>query len=252
MLDPTERAAVATRFGVPDVQVLRDHLIAHLLAVLAQRLGDRVIFFGGTALALTHLPGGRLSEDIDLFAVPSRAAVVADLERDLVTGVRREYGGLAWEPAPTAIDGATPAILRSPGGLVVRVQLLDPVGYPSWPTERRQLVRRYSDVPITSLDVLTRSAFAASKTAAWHDRRAPRDLYDLWGLAQVGALDSDAAHLFARFGPTGHAPSGWMFDRPPNENDWEVQLAGQTKIAVPPDEALMAVREAWATATGTQ
>lgn len=56
MLDPAEAAAVAEEFGVSDEQVRRDHLLSHLLAVLAQRLPEAVVFFGGTALARTHLP----------------------------------------------------------------------------------------------------------------------------------------------------------------------------------------------------
>ena len=102
MLDPGEAAAVAERFGVADVQVRRDHLLSHLLAVLSSRLSEAVVFFGGTALARTHLPGGRLSDDLDLYAVPSRSAVVTELEQALVTGVRREYGRLTWQPPRSA------------------------------------------------------------------------------------------------------------------------------------------------------
>lgn len=72
MRDPAEGAAVAEKFGVSDEQVRRDHLLSHLLAVLARDLPDAVVFFGGTAFARTHLPEGRLSEDLDLFAVPRR------------------------------------------------------------------------------------------------------------------------------------------------------------------------------------
>lgn len=64
-----ERAEIAQRFGVAPEQVERDHLISHLLAFLSQNFGDRIHFIGGTALARTHLPEGRLSEDIDLIAI---------------------------------------------------------------------------------------------------------------------------------------------------------------------------------------
>lgn len=46
-------------------------------------------------------------------------------------------------------------------GLVVKVQLLKSDGYPPWPTEVRSLDQR--------------------------------DLWDLWALAGVGAIDADAA-----------------------------------------------------------
>lgn len=246
MLDPGEAAAVADRFGVADLQVRRDHLLSHLLAVLSSRLPEAVVFFGGTALARTHLPDGRLSEDLDLYAVPSRSAVVAELERALVTGVRREYGRLTWDPPLSAVRDVDPAVLRSADGLTVRVQLLDPAHLPAWPTERRALVQRYTDAPPADLTVPTLPAFAVAKTAAWHDRHAPRDLYDLWGLARLGALDAAAGRLFTRLGPTGQPPKSWMFDTPPTAADWTAQLGGQTRVAVGPAEALTVVREAWA------
>jgi len=249
VLDPQEAAATAEQFGVQRVDVLRDHLISHLLAVLAPRLGDRLVLFGGMALARTHLPAGRLSEDVELFAVPSRARLVADLERVLATGVRREYGVLVWEPAPSAVDGSTVAVLRSVAGLVVRVRLLDPAGHAPWPTEHRELVQRYSDVPAARFHVPTRAASAAS-TTAWHTGGAVRDLYDLWGLARAGALDVGAADLFARLGPTGRRPSAELFDRAPAAADWQTQLAGQTRAAVASEEALATVRDAWVAVAG--
>ena len=63
-----ERDSVTRQFGVSTEQVERDHLISHVLAFLGANLGDRVHFIGGTALARTHLPAGRLSEDIDIMA----------------------------------------------------------------------------------------------------------------------------------------------------------------------------------------
>ncbi len=62
-----------------------------------------------------------------------------------------------------------------------------------------------------------------------------------------GALDSAAADLFAKHGPTGHPPRPWMFSHPPALADWTAQLGGQTRIEIGPDEALSIVREAWAT-----
>lgn len=68
-MDPDEREAVAAQFGASTEQVERDHLISHLLAYLSRTFSDRIHFIGGTALARSHLPDGRLSEDIDLIAV---------------------------------------------------------------------------------------------------------------------------------------------------------------------------------------
>ncbi len=250
MLDPAEAAAVAAEFGVADEQVRRDHLLSHLLAALARRIPAGVVFFGGTALARTHLPDGRLSEDLDLLAVPRRGDVVADVEKVLADGVRREYGRLTWDPPLSSVRDVDPAVLRSADGLTVRVQLLDARQHLAWPTERRALMQRYSDAPPATLPVPTLAGFAAAKTIAWHDRHAPRDLYDLWGLAALGALDARAAELFAALGPTGNAPRSWMFTDPPTEDNWTTQLGGQTRIAVCPVDALALVREAWTAAAG--
>ncbi len=144
MLDPTEATEAAEQFRADDLQVRRDHLLSHLLAVIGRLFADRLVFFGGTALARTHLPDGRLSEDLDLIALPVRAALATELERVLVTGVRRDYGTLTWDPPLQSVIGATPGVLRTSDGLSVRIQLLDSAGYPRWPTERRQLVNRHS------------------------------------------------------------------------------------------------------------
>lgn len=245
MLDPAEAAAVAAQFGVADLQVRRDHLLSHLLAALSMQAAEHVVFWGGTALARTHLPDGRLSEDLDLLSTGRRHDAAAALEAVLAVGVRREYGRLTWDPPLRAVHGAQPAVLRSSDGMVVRVQLLDPAGYPPWPTETRSLVQRYADVRPARLAVPTRPAFVAAKTMAWHDRGEPRDLYDLWGLAQIGAIDPDSAAMFARWGPTGKAPRKWMFERPPAAADWQTQLGGQTRIAVDPDTAAKDVWAAW-------
>ena len=72
MLDPRDLAEVATTFGVAEPQVRRDHLIGHVLAALTTVDEPSLVFFGGTALTWTHLPSGRLSEDIDLYVAGRR------------------------------------------------------------------------------------------------------------------------------------------------------------------------------------
>lgn len=134
MLDQAEAATVAEQFSVADEQVRRDHLLSHLLAVLSRQLPGAVMCFGGAALPRTYLPDGRLSEDLDLYAVPRRVDVVADVEKVLAAGVRREYGRLNWDPPLSSVRDVDPAVLRTTDGLTVRVQLLDPAHYPAWPT----------------------------------------------------------------------------------------------------------------------
>ncbi|HYJ70760.1 MAG TPA: nucleotidyl transferase AbiEii/AbiGii toxin family protein [Nocardioidaceae bacterium] len=247
MLDPAEAAQVRERFGVDDLQVRRDHLLSHLLAALSRHAAERVIFFGGTALGRTHLTDVRLSEDLDLIAISRRSDVAELLERRLAAAVRREYGQLRWEPPLTQVRGAEPAVLVSPDGLTVRIQLLSGTGYEPWPTELRDLEHRYADAPPARLRVPTLPAFVAWKTVAWADRQLPRDLYDLWALAERGAIDAVARDLYVKHGPTGSPPAGWLFDDAPSESDWRLQLGGQTRLAIGPAEAASCVRAAWRT-----
>ncbi|MGB3171767.1 MAG: nucleotidyl transferase AbiEii/AbiGii toxin family protein [Rhodococcus sp. (in: high G+C Gram-positive bacteria)] len=50
--------------------------------------------------------------------------------------------------------------------------------------------------------VPTRPAFVAGKTATWCDRRASRDLWDLWALSRIDAFEPEVADLYRNFGPT--------------------------------------------------
>lgn len=95
MIDRSEFSAVAAQFGAPDSQVIRGHLISHLLAAIAEWPGaDGVTFFGGTALCRTWLPDLRLSEDIDLLLnTPTEGE---DLRRHVSRRLRREFPNLEW------------------------------------------------------------------------------------------------------------------------------------------------------------
>lgn len=250
MLDLDEADAVAEQFGVAHAQVQRDHLISHMLAALSAQVREQVVFFGGTALSRTYVPDGRLSEDIDLLAVGSRAVVAARMEADLIRALRREFPGLYWDPRLSEVRDTEPAVLRSPDGLGVRVQLLSPIGYAAWPVEQRDLMQRYSDAPPARLAVPTAAAFAAWKAAAWFDRKAARDLYDLWTLAEAGLITAEAGALFARFGPTNRPPSADMYLEPLDEGRWRRDLSGQVHLRVTATEALAVVRASWRAATG--
>jgi hypothetical protein len=111
VLDPDERDSVATQFDVAIEQVERDHVISHLLAFLSRDFGDRIHFIGGTALARTHLPDGRLSEDIDLIAVGSRKDVASDLDAALPAH-SSTLGRLTIESALPATVNTRPVLLR--------------------------------------------------------------------------------------------------------------------------------------------
>jgi predicted nucleotidyltransferase component of viral defense system len=202
---------VAQQFGVAAEQVERDHLISHLLGFLSREFGDRFHFIGGTALARTHLPDGRLSEDIDLIAIADRKGVATDLDAALPRSLARTHGRLTLESDLSGAPDTRPTILRTAAGRSVRLQLLSARDRVVWPNERRALVQRYTDAPPAELLVPTLPAFAASKTSTWTDRHAARDLWDLWALNTIGAIDSAAVDLFRRYGPTNQPPADHMF-----------------------------------------
>lgn len=108
-----------------------------------------------------------------------------------------------------------------------------------------QIEQRYSDAPPARLRVLTAAAFAAAKLAAWSDRGAPRDLYDLWALAEAGKIDRDAVDIFGRFGPYKSA-SKVSFAVLPTDAEWAAALGHQCVPQVGPEEAARVARDALA------
>jgi predicted nucleotidyltransferase component of viral defense system len=247
-MNTDERDGVAQQFGVAAEQVERDHLISHLLGFLSRDFGDRIHFIGGTALARTHLPDGRLSEDIDLIAIADRKGVAADLDATLPKSLARTHGRLTLDAELSRAPDTRPTILRTTPGLSVRLQLLSARDRTVWPTERRALIQRYADAPPAELLVPTLPAFAASKTSTWTDRHAARDLWDLWALNAIGAIDSAAVDLFCRYGPTNQPPADHMFTTAPTDTEWHAQLAGQTRITISATDALTTIRAAWSRA----
>jgi hypothetical protein len=149
VLEADELAEVAAEFGVPEVQVRRDHLISHILAAMAL-VDVPFTFFGGTALARTYLRepenGARLSEDIDLYS-SRRDDVASAFDREIPQSLRKEFPGSRWDRPLTAVRNVEPGRLVSADGLRVQVQLLDAAGayheHARWPTEVRAVDLRY-------------------------------------------------------------------------------------------------------------
>lgn len=227
-------------FGVDEAQVRRDHVISHCLAALSTIDDHRLIFFGGTALSRTRLPGLRLSEDIDLIARASRESTAQEIQDVLTATLRPLIGTPTFEPALTQTHGAQASVMLL-ADVRVQIQLLASDGYPQWPTEVVDLHQRYADAPSAQMRVLTRPAAVAAKLSAWTDRMAPRDLYDLWALATRGDVDADALALFARHGQFTDAKR-ISFNRLPDRAAWYAALGHQGRVLVGPDEASELVR----------
>lgn len=241
----SEWESVATRFGADLEQVRRDHLISHVLAAIGAGVStDDLVFFGGTALSRTHLPQGRLSEDIDLIALGDHRKVARDIERSVARGIARTHGRPGWQPELTAIRGNEAAVLTVLDGANIQVQLLGGTGY-NWPTEVREIEQRYPDAPPARLRVLTAEGFAAAKMSAFLERRTPRDLWDLWAMTEAGLIGSAAIAVFARFGPLNVPPPASLLRSGPDEVRWRRDLAHQTRLDVSAADALAVVRTAW-------
>jgi len=251
-LQPDDVAEVMATFGVAEAQVRRDHAISHILAALSRRHSEELIFIGATALSRTYLLDERLSEDIDLIAVDQRDDLADILLKDIDAALARTHGRITWSPGWSRNSDVDSAVAVTPDGIAIKIQLLRGAGYEPWPTETREIEQRYRDAPPAILRVPTLQAFAGWKTAAWMDRGAARDLYDLWALDKVGALTAESAALFATRGPTSSPPRSWMFKGAPSAAEWQAQLAGQPRLTVTAAEALEAVRSAWAAAVGKE
>jgi hypothetical protein len=244
VLEQAELRRWAAAFGVAAAQIRKDHLISHLLAGLSQSsIAESAVFFGGTALARTHLTDGRVSEDIDLWAESSQR-VFALLVDEMPRLVRREYPGLTID-ADMAASGN--AVARD--GTSVRLQV---VGYGAEyrrciRVERRAIALRYGDLPDQAeLLVPDRSSLVALKHMAWAERMAPRDLVDLNGLASIGAIDIDAESVVECLRGSGVRPAEYGRIGDGARRAWEADLAHQMTDPPDPDTALARVRQAWA------
>lgn len=251
MLSRAQTAEWARRFGVADAQVRLDHLLSHLLLGVARAGAEDIVFFGGTALSRTHLvhpPWMRMSEDLDMLVVGDHATVAERLERRLPRLVHREYPDAVWTVAPTQIRAPAPAQITG-GGANVSVQLLPGAGaWAAWqrvPVERRDIDLRYDDTPGTvELTVPTLEGFAAMKLSAWEDRTAERDLFDLAGLATLGAFNDRTADIFVQLCARPPEPRNYRRLPATTRARWKDQLGHQTAELPDPDACLAAVAAA--------
>lgn len=238
---------VRAMFGVGEAQVRRDFVISWMLWAIAESAPD-VVFLGGTALSRTLLTELRLSEDIDLMPIGPRGQVATAIHDGLTSRLERGFGQVTADVAlpDTRHPAASVYVV---GGQHVRVQLVDRDSY-AWPWHLTPIYQRYEGCPAASMNTLTGEGFAAAKTAAWCERNAMRDLYDLWALADAGHITPAAADVFRRHGPTNQWPSPAVFPvGPPTEQQWRDALAHQCIPKVSPGEAYRTVVAAWKDAT---
>ncbi len=237
-------------FGVGEDQVRHDFVISRILQELASH-ADLFVFYGGTALSRTILDGLRLSEDIDLLSIGSRKPAATTLDEAIRSGLERQFGLINAHPRLPDTRTDTQACLYDVAGVTVQVQLIAGDDYTPWPRQTRQVSLRYSNLDDVRLTTYTPAGFVGAKTSAWCDttRNAPRDLYDLWALAQGGHINAEAARIFRKFGPSSSYPRTWMLPKkPPGSAEWEDALGHLGRLPVGPDEAYETVTSAWAAA----
>ncbi len=244
MIDRSEIEAVAGRFGAPDSQIIRDHLISHVLAALADWPdSDRVTFFGGTALCRTWLPDLRLSEDIDLLIDSPTGG--EGLRQHASRRLRREFPNLEWTRLGAQHQVETWTLAAE--DLEVKVQLAQwRHGWHAIPIVMQPVQLRYSDLPeAAGLRVPTPSGFAAMKLMAWFDRHTPRDLYDLAALADARHIDRAAVDLVKAI--AGFTPGTSTLERRvPRavQSSWQAELGHQLADASTAEQCLAKVRTA--------
>ncbi|WP_448629871.1 nucleotidyl transferase AbiEii/AbiGii toxin family protein [Cellulomonas soli] len=96
---------------------------------------------------------------------------------------------------PREARDAEDITLTTGTGAVIKFQLVDTSGRPPWPTVLEPILQRYPDAPPATLRVPTPDAAVAMKMSAWFDRRAERDLFDLWAMATRGLITPQALTL---------------------------------------------------------
>lgn len=204
MLTRTQIQRLAQRNHIGMQAQERDYL-QHLLLMLFYARSQALIFKGGTALRLVYR-GARYSEDLDFSALisgepvaaPVRIAALRGLWQAVVADLR-DFGAEGelrnvWEgEVGFSFDVSYEGPLydgrdRSKGKVRVDVSLR---GEPA--ATRRELVRsEYDDVRPFVITVLSPEHLLAEKVRALLVRAKPRDLYDVWLMAEQDvSLDVD-------------------------------------------------------------
>lgn len=220
------------------ISVIRD-------AIHTTGLVDDIIFFGGTALHRTFL-NGRLSEDIDLL-VNDRKTTALAIDAALKQRFLDIYGTFSASPSFSETLKDTAYAIFDVAGVKIKIQLLNAKGYPQWPTQMQTVNQRFEIFPSLEMKTPTIDSFVCAKTTAWCDRtrNAPRDLFDLWMMADTGHFSSSSLELYRRLGPTGHPPQIDGFPQPPEEQAWLDSLSHQGRINVTAAQAHSTVVDEW-------
>jgi uncharacterized protein len=187
---------------IPEAVLERDYCLAWFLVGLGQsRLGQILIFKGGTALKRCHFGDYRFSEDLDFtLARPAEFAQIREGLEEVFERVAQASGirfAFEREDRQSHVNSHTFYLsyqgpLPNPNTVKVDITISEVLLFP---VEQRLVLRAYpefedlpADCPVA---VYSLNEIATEKVVALSDpaRNEPRDLYDLWFLTVEAGVD---------------------------------------------------------------
>jgi uncharacterized protein len=187
---------------IPEAVLERDYCLAWFLVGLSQsRLGDLLIFKGGTALKRCHFGDYRISEDLDFTL--ARQAEFSEIRQGLdevyelaaqASGIRFSFDA---EDRQMHVNSHT-FYLRYQGPLPPSSTVKVDITISElllFPVEQLPVLRTYpefEDLPEDRrISVYSLNEIATEKIVALQDRarNEPRDLYDLWFLTTQAGVE---------------------------------------------------------------
>jgi predicted nucleotidyltransferase component of viral defense system len=249
---------------LPETVLERDYCLAWFLVALSRtRLGDLLVFKGGTALKRCYFGDYRFSEDLDftLAAETSLGEIRREME-PVFAEASRATGAVfrfaredrrGHENSHTFYLGYEGPLAAPAGGREVKVDITIRECL-VFPLEERPVIRgyeEYTDLPDNArIRVYSLREIAAEKVVALMDRarNEPRDLHDVWFLAGGGHVDlSDLVvgieqKLRFRGKSLSDVRGEFAAKEPRYRKLWDLRLSGQMVDLPRFDEAYRSVR----------
>lgn len=201
----SNRLAKGGGHRIPEAVLERDYCLAWFLVGLSrQKLGQRLVFKGGTALKRCYFGDYRFSEDLDFTLTEETDFETIRKELDPIFADVRQGSGIVFQYAHEDrqshanshtfyinYDGPLPA---TSGGKDVKVDITIKEKM-AFPIAKRPVLRgyeEYGDLPKDAhVRVYSLEEITAEKMVALMDRarNEPRDLYDVWHLVTESHVD---------------------------------------------------------------
>ena len=262
----SNRLARAGGRRIPETVLEQDYCLSWFLIGLSRSpLRERLVFKGGTALKKCYFPDYRFSEDLAFtLAQPvgfetirgELAEVFEEARR--ASGVALKYAREDRHPHVNSYtfylgyEGPLPG--RATGKEVkVDITIREEVVFPVEELPVLRSYDEYEDLPSDArLRVYSLREIAAEKVVALLDRarNEPRDLYDLWYLAEHGRVSLDqimeaVGRKVAARGQELETLGGLVRDKEARYRRlWQTRLSAQVAILPDFDRAFRAVRRA--------